>query len=387
MKSNLAEICLLVVAIGAGMSGSGLAASSLADLRERGAFEFPQSEAKVLCDTADLRFSVWNNDEYLFAQAVLWKDNDSSLGKTEDKREIGDWSQLLLDLDADGQPSPHVDRDYMLNPWPNLSGLRYQVCLGRGGHSGIQDDSKGRGAIRYVDVGEGKQVRVDSYLIPLREISRKIGDKIRLCYWGSSPTPEFTVNSAGYETGGQRYYGYSIPMSRFHDYVLVKGREIDSSKVPEGRTDISLSHEKSVPMPEIGQMAPEISAESWINLKTPTTLAKLRGKVVVLEFWATWCGPCVEGIPHLNELQRKYAGKDVQLLSLVEEGHATMDKLLKRKTVEYPIGLESGALQAYGVHSIPHAFVVDKTGKIAWHGHPAGDEMERAVAAALGSGK
>src|SRR5580765_7072526 len=86
MKSNLAEICLLVVAIGAGMSGSGLAAPSLAELRERGAFEFPQPEAKVLCDTADLRFSVWNNDEHLFAQAVLWKDNDSSLGKTEDKR-------------------------------------------------------------------------------------------------------------------------------------------------------------------------------------------------------------------------------------------------------------------------------------------------------------
>jgi thiol-disulfide isomerase/thioredoxin len=387
MKPHLAEICLLVATIGAGMSGSGLAAPSLAELRERGAFEFPQSEAKVLCDTADLRFSVWNNDEYLFAQAVLRKDGDSSLGKTEDNREIGDWSQLLLDLDADGKPSPHVDRDYMLNPWPNLSGLRYQVCLGHGATSGIENDSKGRGAIRYVDVGDGKQVRVDTYLIPLGELFRKIGDKIRLCYWGSSPTPALTINSAGYESGGKAYYGFSIPMSRFHDYVLVKGRDIDTSKVPEGRNDISLSHAKNLPMPEIGQMAPEISADAWINLKAPTTLAKLRGKVVVLEFWATWCGPCVEGIPHLNELQRKYAGKDLQLLSLVEEGHATMDKLLKRKTVEYPIGLESGSLQAYGVHSIPHAFVVDRTGKIAWHGHPEGDELEHAIAAALNSGK
>jgi thiol-disulfide isomerase/thioredoxin len=387
MKANLVEIRLLVTAIGAGMSGSVLAAPSLAELRAQGAFEFPQSEAKVLCDTADLRFSVWNNDEYLFAQAVLWKDNDSSLGKAEDNREIGDWSQLLLDLDADGQPSPNVDRDYMLNPWPNLSGLRYQVCLGHGATSGIEDDSKGHGAIRYVDVGEGKQVRVDVYLIPLGELSRKIGNKIRLCYWGSSPTPALTVNSAGYESGGKRYYGFSIPMSRFHDYMLVKGRDIDTSKVPEGRNDISLSHAKKMPTPEIGQVAPEISAESWINLKTPTTLAKLRGKVVVLEFWATWCGPCVEGIPHLNELQRKYAGKNVQLLSLVEEGHATMDKLLKRKTVEYPIGLESGSLNAYGVNSIPHAFVVDRAGKIAWQGHPAGDEMERAVAVALESGR
>src|SRR5215467_7632025 len=101
---RLERTCLIFIAICGGMGGTALAASSLAELRERGAFEFPQSEAKVFCDTADLRFSVWNNAEYLFAQAVLWKDNDSSLGKTEDKREIGDWSQLLLDLDADGKP-------------------------------------------------------------------------------------------------------------------------------------------------------------------------------------------------------------------------------------------------------------------------------------------
>jgi thiol-disulfide isomerase/thioredoxin len=387
MKASLTGICLLVAAICAGMGGSVLAAPSLAELRERGAFEFPQSEAKVLCDTADLRFSIWNNEEYLFAQAVLWNDNDSSLGKTEDNREIGDWSEVLLDVDADGQPSPDVDRNYMLNPWPNLSGLHYQVCLGRGATSGIENDSKGRGAIRYVDVREGKQVRVDTYLIPLAELSRKIGDKIRLCYWGESPTPELTVNSAGYQPGGKHYYGYSIPLSKYHDFVLVKGREVDVSKVPQGRQDISLSQAKNITMPGIGQIAPEISAEAWINLKAPTTLAKLRGKVVVVEFWATWCGPCVQGIPHLNELQRKYAGKDVQLLSLVDEGHATMDRFLKHTTVEYPIGLESGSLKAYGVSAIPHAFVVDGTGKIAWHGHPAGDEMEQAVSVALEGGK
>jgi thiol-disulfide isomerase/thioredoxin len=377
--------CFLFTAICGSLGGSALAAQSRADVRERSELQFLQSEAKVLCDTADLRFSVWNNEEYLFAQAVLGKDDDPSLGKTEDNREIGDWSQLLL---ADAQPTPHAERNYMLNPWPHLSGLRYVVCLGRGATSGINDDSKGRGAIRYVNMGEGKQVRVDTYLIPLGELSsRKVGDKIRLCYWGHSPTPALTVNSAGYESGGKHYYGYDIPLSKFHDYVLIKGHEIDATKVPEGRHDISLSHATKSPMPGIGQVAPEISAESWINLKAPTTLAKLRGKVVVLEFWATWCGPCVEGIPHLNELQRIYAGKDVQLLSLVEEGHATMDKFLKRKTVEYPIGLESGALKAYGVSSIPHAFVVDKDGKIAWHGHPEGDELEQAVKAALGSGK
>ena len=85
--------------------------------RENGAFEFPQAQATVLCDRADLRFSVWNNGEHLFAQAVLWTDDDSSLGKSEENREIGDWSEVMLDLDADGKRTSNVDRDYMLNPW------------------------------------------------------------------------------------------------------------------------------------------------------------------------------------------------------------------------------------------------------------------------------
>jgi thiol-disulfide isomerase/thioredoxin len=136
-------------------------------------------------------------------------------------------------------------------------------------------------------------------------------------------------------------------------------------------------------MPAVGQPAPEISAKDWINLKSPLTLASLRGKVVLLEFWATWCGPCVEGIPHLNELQRKYARKNFQLLTLVEEGHQTMDKFLKRKTVEYPIGLESTSLEDYGISGIPHAFLLSADGKILWHGHPAEPEMEKAISSAL----
>src|SRR5439155_22446844 len=107
------------------------------------------------------------------------KDDDSSLRKTEDSREIGDWSQVLLDLDADGKPTRNLDRNYMLNPWPNLSGLHYQICLGEGATTTIKSDSRGRGAIRYLDFSGGNRVRVDTYLIPMTEISRKAGDKIR----------------------------------------------------------------------------------------------------------------------------------------------------------------------------------------------------------------
>jgi thiol-disulfide isomerase/thioredoxin len=194
-----------------------------------------------------------------------------------------------------------------------------------------------------------------------------------------------TVNSAGYERAGKDYSRWSIPRSQYHEYVLAKGGEIDATQVPEGRHDISLSTHKNVPMPKVGEAAREISAKEWMNLKDPPTLATLRGKVVVVEFWATWCGPCVEGIPHLNELQRKYDGKHFQLLSFVEESHQTMDPFLTKRHVEYPIGLQSSSLDDYGINGIPDAFVIDQNGEIIWHGNSASSEMDKIIAKALGN--
>lgn len=381
MKTTSLSLALLL-----GVAAAGTAAEpvlSVPDLRATGAFGFPQKESKVVFDQPALRFSVWNNDEFLFAQAVLWTDGDGSLGKTEDNREIGDWSQLMLDLDADGKATASLDRDYILNPWPSMQGLHYQILTGAGSSTALKKDSKGRGAVRFVQTAPGQQVRVDTFLVPMAEISRKVGDKIQICYWGSSAKPRLTVNAAGYDRKGQEYYGHHIPRITYRAYELAKGGELDPVQVPEGRNDISISNRKEVPMPKVGEPAREIAAQEWVNLKERPTLESLRGKVVMLEFWATWCGPCVEGIPHLNELSKKYAGKDFQLLSFVEEGHKTMDKFLARHPVQYPIGLESTALEEYGISGIPHAFVLDRKGRILWHGHTDSPALEKTIANAI----
>ncbi len=357
---------------------------TIPELRKNGIFGFPQKEAKVFCDKPTLRFSVWNNDKYLFAQAILWTDDDTSLGKNQYNEEIGDWSALMLDVDADGKSTPNVDRDYVLNPSPGAEGLYYVIELGLRSSTFLKDDSKGQGAIRYIKTADRKQVRVDTYLIPLAEISRHVGDRLRFAYWGFSPKPPLTVNSAGYSRLGENYNRWNIPRSQYNEYILAKGDEIDTTQVPEGRNDVSLSTHTNVPMPKVGETAPEISAEEWINSKKPLTLADLRGKVVVVDFWATWCGPCIECIPHLNELQRKYAGKSFQLLSLVLEGHQTMDPFLTKKHIEYPIGLESSSLDDYGITEIPDAFVIDQNGKIIWHGNSRSSEIDTVIAKALG---
>lgn len=379
LKSLGLVVCILSIICACGAEEL---PTTIPALRENGAFGFPQKDAKVFFDNPVLRFSVWNNDQYLFAQAVLWTDDDASLGKTPDNRDIGDWSVLMFSEKPDASITPNVDRIYLLDPWPAMGGLYYQTVLGVRTTTDIQNDTKGLGAVRYVKMADGKMVRVDTYLIPLTEISRRAGDEVRLVYWGNSPKPPLTVNSAGFSYHGN-YYSWKIPREQYNEYVLARGADIDLHQVPDGRKDVSLSIQKTMPMPKVGEAAPEISASDWVNSKKPLTLAGLKGKVTVVEFWATWCGACIECIPHLNELQRKYSGQNFQLVSLVLEGHQTMDPFLTEHPVEYPIGLESSSLDGYGVNGIPWAFVIDQQGKIIWSGNSTSSEMDQAVARAL----
>jgi hypothetical protein len=210
---------------------------TIEELKAKGAFGFPQSKAETLCDSSELRFSVWSNSKYLCAQAILWEDGDDSLGTYKDGRKIGDWSELMLDLDADGQLTPRVDGSYCLNPWPNLPGLRCQtVVSSKGVRTLLRDDSRGRGSIQYVQTYSEKRVRVDTYLIPLREIGQKLDKKIRICYWANSEKPKFTVTSADYEHSKPSFYARHVPHDKYHEFVLTDGGAMDIRNIPRGRS-------------------------------------------------------------------------------------------------------------------------------------------------------
>jgi len=129
---------------------------------------------------------------------------------------------------------------------------------------------------------------------------------------------------------------------------------------------------------EVGDTAPAFVATDWLNAP-PLSLAAVRGKVAVVEFWATWCPPCRKTIPHLSELHKTYAPKGVVIMGLTDESKTKVEPFAKEMGMTYAVGCGSKASGIYGVRGIPHAFVLDVAGKVVWHGHPAGGGLEQAI--------
>ncbi len=147
----------------------------------------------------------------------------------------------------------------------------------------------------------------------------------------------------------------------------------------------------------VGSQAPTLDIEHWVQdgggKFKPVTKFEA-GKVYVVEFWATWCGPCVASMPHLADLQKRLADKGVRIISISEEDLETVEKFLEREVRQGPGGAESESktyreltsayslttdpdqssyrdyMEAAAQNGIPTAFIVGKDAKVEWIGHP-----------------
>lgn len=116
----------------------------------------------------------------------------------------------------------------------------------------------------------------------------------------------------------------------------------------------------------VGQPLPKLAGLNFLGNRVD-----FEGKPAIVEFWATWCPPCRESIPHLNEVYKKYGAKGLQIVGITDEPAQTIRNFMKKTPIDYPVATARPRLiESFGVSGIPHAFLVDKEGTIVWQGHP-----------------
>ena len=147
---------------------------------------------------------------------------------------------------------------------------------------------------------------------------------------------------------------------------------------------------------KVGDAAPPLLIEKFVKGEPVKELEK--GKVYVVEFWATWCGPCIAAFPHVTELQKKYADQGLTVIGVdiwERDDRSKVPEFVEKQgeRMGYTVAMEQAGddpmsgkmaqtwMSAAGRNGIPCAFIVGRDGKIAWIGHPM--QMDQPLAKAV----
>lgn len=142
-------------------------------------------------------------------------------------------------------------------------------------------------------------------------------------------------------------------------------------------SDLCLAH---VP-PEVGKPAPKIEISDWINGRIEGD-NPLAGKTIILDFWATWCGPCVRALPHMDSLVEKFSNPNTVFLAITDEKRADVDKFLQKRPMKSIVVLDRNGktVMNYGDIVRGYTFLIDIRGILRWYGSAAtltGDILDR----------
>ncbi len=138
----------------------------------------------------------------------------------------------------------------------------------------------------------------------------------------------------------------------------------------------------------VGKPAPDFELELLGGPKFH--LRKTRGKVVVLDFWATWCGPCLQAMPQVERVAGEFRDRDVQLIAVnLQEAPQQITSMLERHKLHPAVALDrDGAVaEKYAANAIPQTVVIDRAGTVArlfaGGGSHLGDQLRDALDAVL----
>ncbi len=136
----------------------------------------------------------------------------------------------------------------------------------------------------------------------------------------------------------------------------------------------------------VGSHAPDAEFVPVSDTTRKVTLNDMHGKVVLMDFWATWCGPCRQLIPHLQDLNAKYKSKGLEVMGISNEDPATVADFQKSMNVTYPLYLDKDKIAGinYGIDSYPTVLLADREGKVLYFSVGVDPEaLDAAVSKAL----
>ena len=170
--------------------------------------------------------------------------------------------------------------------------------------------------------------------------------------------------------------------------LLFSGSVLHRAKNPAATGHQQLSSKA----PRKGDMAPDFTLKVLGENGKTMQLSSLKGKGVIVNFWATWCEPCKIELPWLVELQKKYGPEGLQIIGVADDdsGEKTISDFAHKMQINYPVllGTDQVAVQYGGLDGLPTSFFIDRSGKVVdvLIGIDSESRLEDSIKKSLGQG-